>query len=182
MGLRSRNEALLSAYLTALEAETSDDVDLALADLATNTSLRQDIRSMALARLGERGGEVSVWAIATLLAESDPEIMATAIVSAQMTADARHVDQLARLSRHPLAAIRERVVYALAEIGGDRAVEVCLGLVLDPIAEIRERAVYALLRLGAATSLPTMERMLLHEQSLSVLTALQEARKALSAS
>jgi HEAT repeat protein len=177
-GLRSHNEALLSAFMTALGAETTDDIDLALADIAVDGARRKDIRVAALARLGERGGEIAVWTVATLLADPDPEILATAIVGAQMIADVRQVGLLQRLSRHPIAAIRERVVYAMAEIGGDAAVETCLDLLFDPVAEIRERAVFALLRLGAATHLPTIERTLMHEESVVVLAAIAEARKA----
>lgn len=178
MGLRSHNEALLSAFVSALGAESTDDIDLALADIAVDAALRKDIRTAALARLGERGGEISVWTVATLLNDTDPEVLALAIASAQMVADTRHLVPLRQLSRHPIGAVRERVVYAMAEIGGEVAVDTCLELLFDPVADIRARAVYALLRLGASTHWQIIERTLMHEENVVVLEAIAEARKA----
>jgi HEAT repeat protein len=182
IGLRSDKEALLSAFISALEAETSGDVALALADIAIDSSLRRDIRIAALLSLGKQNGEAAMWAISSLLVDPDSEMVAPAIVGAQMIADPRHIDQLSRLSRHPVAAIRERVIYALAEIGGQPAVDVCLALLLDAVAEIRERAVYALLRLGAAAHIDAIDRALRYEKNEMVLKALAEAKQGFASS
>ncbi len=176
-GLRSHQEALLGAFMSALAVDTADDIDLALADIVMDEGLRRDLRVTALLKLGERGGDVAVWTISSMLANPDVEVVANAIVSAQMTADGRHMQVLSKLARHPLAGIRERVVYAAAEIGGEGAVRLCVELLLDPVAEIRERSVYALLRLGALAQLPVIERALQAETSPAVLSALGELRR-----
>lgn len=176
-GLRSSSDAEIYASLQVVGASDHEGLQLALAGLVFDESRRSELRSSALLKLGEVGGEVAAVCIESLLGSNDISLLSHAIVCAQMSSGSRLLGSLIRLTLHPIVGIRESALYAVAEAGGDQAIEAALRAILDPVAEIRQRAVYALLRLGARQEVRKVEHLLRFEVDPGVMRALDQLRQ-----
>lgn len=171
-------DALISDFLTGasslriaaaelLALVGGEDVDAALKDLLEDRTTDRDTLLAAIRLAARRRSSVCVPSLLRLIAADDVEIVCETIVSLGNINPADLAAVLQPLSYHPSVDVRERVVYALAETGGDAAVEALVGSLADPSPEIRTRAIYALGRLGARDAMPTIELMFATTKELS---------------
>ncbi|MBM3314759.1 HEAT repeat domain-containing protein, partial [candidate division WOR-3 bacterium] len=117
-----------------------------LAELLRDTipALRAEA-AYALGRIGDRRAVEPLWqAVAGETTEAVVLVQAQALASHRVLA----LDQLIRLLRHPLPAVRVIAARALGQTGASRAVDWLIAMLDDPAAKVRRAAAGALRQIG----------------------------------
>lgn len=121
-----------------------------LADVLSGYDYSESVVSKALQLSAEIRSEKCARLAETFLRSRNVDMVCDAIVAVQNGLPPQErLPEILALANHPSASVRERVVYALAEIASSEAEEALMTALFDPEQSIRIRALYALGKLGS---------------------------------
>jgi HEAT repeat protein len=169
--LRSGPPSLRIAAAEFLTYASSDDVDVVLENVIADRQTDRDTLIACLKSAGLRRSAICLPTIGACLSSQDVAVVSEAIIALTLIGTPDSVDLLESSAFHKSIDVRERVVYALAELGGTRAISTLMGCLSDPREEIRVRAIFALGRLQASEAWPRVN--LLNESTPQLRDAIQ---------
>lgn len=147
--LRSGRSGLKSATLKAIGYTVEGDLEDVLIDFLNREGGDRQVIVLALQLLSQLHSVHAASYISKFLYDDDPDVVEAAVVCIQNSDGRMYTAALAQLVDHQSVDVRERVVYALADLGGDEAIMALKQAIWDPAGEVVCRAVYGLARLNA---------------------------------
>jgi HEAT repeat protein len=155
--LRSGPPSLRVAAAELLTFAVSGEVDTILEQIIRDKGTDRDALIASLRAAGRRRSSVCLPAIAACLSGPDVAVVCEAILALTALRTPDSVMLLESSAFHVSIDVRERTVYALAELGGPKAISVLTGCLSDPRDEIRVRAIFGLGRLEAVEAWPRVK-------------------------
>lgn len=141
----------ISVAIAAIELSAkamSADIDAALLELLCNARTPAPVAAAAIAVAGKYLPQEVVEVAYDLIFAEDLDLAMNAILALQRLAPPGAARVLGKLITHANVDVRERVVYALGELGGEEAVAGLRRALFDISAAIVARAIYGLARLN----------------------------------